>query len=171
MNTNSVQFFEKNPIENNTNDSELIVAAWKVSNPENIGKIIRLAHNVGASEALFVKGKEIHRESKIKKTAGFSFDQMPWSFISEETFLSKYLLDYSLTSLETCDGATNIYKTHLPKKNIILAGSESHGIPERIIEFSKVKVFIPMQGGCKSMNISNALSVATFEWYRQQFYK
>lgn len=170
MNTNSVQFFKNTPIGNNTNDSELIVAAWRVSNPENIGKIIRLAHNVGASQALFIKGKEVHRESKIKKTAGFSFVQMPWSFISEETFLSKYLNDYSLTSLETCDGATNIFTSKLPRKSIILAGSEAHGIPTHILNLSSMKVFIPMLGGCKSMNISNALSVATFEWYRQQFY-
>ncbi len=77
MNTGSVRFFNEHPVKELSSESELILAAWKITNAENIGKIIRLAHNVGASQVLFVKGKEEHRPSKIKKTAGFSFGQMP----------------------------------------------------------------------------------------------
>lgn len=168
MNTNSVQFFKSKSTETVPVGCEIIIAAWNLSNPENIGKIIRMAHNVGATQALFIKDKEQHRESKIKKTAGFSFDQMNWSFISEATFRELIISDYKLATLETCDGSSNIFKTKLPQKLILLAGSESHGIPENIIELSQQKVYIPMPGGCKSLNISNALSVAAFEWYRQQ---
>lgn len=168
MNTNSVQFFKSKSQESVPTECEIIIAAWNLTNPENIGKIIRMAHNVGAKEALFIKTNELHRETKIKKTAGFSFKQMKWSFISEADFLKKINSEYKLTVLETCDGSTNIFNTTLPQKAILLAGSESHGIPESIIELSKDKVYIPMPGGCKSLNISNALSVAAFEWYRQQ---
>ncbi len=168
MNTNSVQFFKNELSKSIPHGSEIIVAAWKLANPENIGKIIRLAHNLGATEALFIKDREAHRESKIKKLAGFSFDQMNWNFISEDEFHKKISSDYNLIVLETCDGSTNIFTTNLPNKIILLAGSESHGIPEAIIQQSKFKVHIPMPGGCKSLNISNALSVAAFEWYRQQ---
>lgn len=169
INTNSVEFFKNKPDEQLPYDSEIIVAAWNLSNPENIGKIIRLAHNVGAKKALFVKGKEVHREAKIKKTAGFSYDQMDWQFVSEEQFLELINSDFELTALETCDNAKNIYLEELPKRTILLAGSESHGIPRNIIEISTKRIYIPMPGGCKSLNISNAISVAAFEWYRQQF--
>lgn len=168
MNTNSVQFFKSKSREAVPASCELIVAAWNISNPENIGKIIRLAHNVGASQALFIRNEEVHRESKIKKTAGFSFDQMNWKFISANEFHQRINSDYEFAVLETCDNSTNIFTTVLPKKIILLAGSESHGIPENVIELSHHKVYIPMPGGCKSLNISNALSVAAFEWYRQQ---
>jgi len=133
--------------------------------------VIRLAHNVGAEQVLFIQGNEQQRESKIRRTAGFSYDQMPWQIISEDEFLSKYLDTVPLTVLETCDGAHNIFTQKMPGKTILLAGSESHGIPAHIIEKSACKVYIPMHGGCKSMNISNALSVAAFEWLRQQYYK
>lgn len=170
MNTNSVNFFENNPVESNNSGSELVIAGWRLSNPENMGKIIRLGHNVNAKTILFIKDDEVHRESKIKKTAGFSFNQTEWKFISEKEFISDYLPGNNLVVLETCDGAKNIFTEKLPSKTIILAGSESHGLPENIIEKSNYKVFIPMPGGCKSMNISNALSVAVFEWFRQQNY-
>jgi tRNA G18 (ribose-2'-O)-methylase SpoU len=168
MNTNSVQFFKSKPSQKLAADCQIIVAAWNLSNPENIGKIIRLAHNVGAKQALFIKTNEVHRESKIKKTAGFSYEQMDWKFISESDFSDLLVTGYQLAILETCDDSTNIFFTKLPGKIILLAGSESHGIPENIIKLSKIKIFIPMPGDCKSLNISNALSIAAFEWYRQQ---
>lgn len=49
----------------------------------------------------------------------------------------------------------NIFSAKLPKKAIMLAGNESHGIPAYIIEKSNCKTFIPMRGGCKSMNVSH----------------
>ena len=106
-------------------------------------------------------------ESKIKKTAGFSFEQMDWHFI-DESELNSFLADgFSLVALETCDMSTNIFKTSLPKRCILLAGNESHGLPEAILERSKIKVYVPMPGACKSMNVSHAISVAAFEWFRQ----
>lgn len=171
INTNSVQFFKERTGEEIPEKSEIIIAAWKLSNPENIGKIIRLAHNIGAKQALFIKGDETHRESKIKKTAGFSFDQMPWKFIAEDQFQELLEKEYKLTILETCDGANNIFFEQLPSKTILLAGSESHGIPLHIIQKNQCRTYIPMPGNCKSLNISNALSIATFEWYRQQISK
>lgn len=171
MNTNSVQFFEKQCSSSGPQAaSQLIVAAWQVGNPENLGKIIRMAHNLGAAKALFIRGNEQHRLSKIKKTAGFSYEQQNWAFISEEEFTTSVLPEYPLIALETCDNAQNLFKTPLPPKAVLLAGSESHGIPLHIIKHSKIQVYIPMPGGCKSMNISNALSVAAFEWFRQQNY-
>lgn len=170
MNTNSVQFFKENPVGSAGKSSGLVLAAWKVSNSENIGKIIRLAHNLGAVSALFIVGDEQHRLSKVKKTAGFSFDQQNWKFISEEEFLEEVLAERSLTVLETCDGASDLFSGSMPKNTVLLAGSESKGIPPHIIEKSSRQVYIPMPGGCKSMNIANALSVAAFEWFRQQNY-
>ena len=171
MNTNSVRFFKENSVENSGKSSELILAVWKASNAENIGKIIRLAHNVGALQLLFILGEEQHRLSKIKKTAGFSFEQQNWKFISEEEFEREVLADYSLTVLETCNGAKDLFTASIPERTVLLAGSESKGIPTHIIEKSSLQLYIPMPGECKSMNVSNALSVAAFEWFRQQTYQ
>ena len=148
----------------------MVIAAWRLKNPENIGKIIRLGHNLGATEVLFVREDENYRLAKIRKTAGFSFDQMKWRFLSEEEFLKEVLPDLPLAVVETCEGARNLFTAKMPGNCLLLAGSESHGIPPRIIAKTEHRYFIPMHGGCKSMNISNALSVAAFEWLRQHHY-
>ena len=146
----------------------VILAVWGIGNPENMGQIIRLAHNLGAQKALFVNDEIKVRESKVKKTAGFSYDQMEWQFITISNFYNLLNSDYKLVVLETCEEASNIFNTSLPDKTILLAGNESYGLPSKIISASDLSVYIPMPGGCKSMNVSHALSVAAFEWYRQK---
>lgn len=168
MNTNSVTFFNNNIISTVPKNHELIIAVWEIGNPENTGLVIRLAHNVGAKKVLFINEDINFRESKIKKTAGFSFDQMAWEFISKNEFLELLNTEYQLYVLETCHGSENIFESHFPDKTIILAGNESHGLPTNIIEKSDGQIHIPMPGGCKSMNVSHALSVSAFEWYRQK---
>ena len=168
MTTNSVTFFANHKIEPIPKNSDLILAVWEIGTPANIGRVIRLGHNIGAKKVLFINENKTFRESKIKKTAGFSYDQMNWKFISKTNFFELLESEFQLIVLETCDGAKNIFEMEFPNKTILLAGSESHGIPSEIIEKNSIQVFIPMAGGCKSMNISHALSVAAFEWYRQK---
>ena len=167
MNTNSVLFFKNEPAKAVPRNHRLILAAWEIANPENMGHIIRLAHNVGAEKVLFITQNENRKFSKIKKTAGFSFDQMEWQMISENDFYLFLNYDFELVILETCEGSKSIYDEKLPAKTLLLAGNESHGLPVEMIQKSSLKVHIPMPGRCKSMNISHALSVAAFEWYRQ----
>ena len=169
MNTNSVKFFNEQEVKTVPGNAKIILAAWEVKNPSNLGKIIRLGHNLNAEKILLINDEPTYRESKIKKTAGFSFEQANWKILSKEVFFA--FVDSSeneLLVLETCEGSKNIYQEKLPQKMILLAGSESHGLPPEIIQKCKKRIFIPMPGDCKSMNISQALSVAGFEWYRQQ---
>jgi len=168
MNTNSVEFFNHKKIPQLSEKLKLILAVWEIRNPGNIGQIIRLAHNVGAVKVIFVNEKTDFRESKLKRTAGFSFDQMDWEFVDSEYFFTLLNNNFQLVVLETCDGSNNIFNEKLPDKTIILAGNESNGLPPEIINKSNFRVHIPIAGGCKSMNISHALSVAAFEWYRQK---
>lgn len=169
MNTNSVRFFNDQEVKSVSGNCKIILAAWEVKNPTNLGKIIRLGHNLGAEKILFVKDEPAYRESKIKKTAGFSYEQANWEIISKKAFSQMVNSEENeLVVLETCENSKNIYFEKLPEKIILLAGSESYGLPPEIIQKSKKRIFIPMPGGCKSMNVAQALSVAAFEWYRQQ---
>lgn len=167
MKTNSVQFFNEKNTKTVCNGCEIMLAAWNIKNPGNIGHIIRLGHNVGAIKVLFTGDLKNYRESKIKKTAGFSFDQQDWKMVASDNFFNEFDKNFELVVLETCEGSSSIFTTTLPKKTIFLAGNEAHGLPDEIIVRAALKVHIPMPGGCKSMNVSHALSVAAFEWYRQ----
>jgi len=168
MNTNSVDFFNKNKIPLLQQNKEIIIGVWEIGNPGNMGQIIRLAHNINAKKVLFITNDLNIRKSKIKKTAGFSYEQMKWEIIPVSDFHEYLNNEFKLVILETCNGSKCIYDSVLPDKLILLAGSESHGLSPEVISKNDLSVYIPMPGACKSMNVSHALAVASFEWYRQK---
>jgi TrmH family RNA methyltransferase len=169
METNSVVFFDAQRYPELPNQP--IVAAWQIINPENIGSLIRLADNVGASQVIII-GEDFHlRKSSISKTAGLSFKNISLLFISVEEFFENLPADYSLVAIETCEDSKNIFETRLPEKIVFLLGNERNGLLAAILEKCHLKVHIPMTGKCKSMNVSHALAVGLFEWQRQMLLK
>ncbi len=168
METNSVAFFQSQ------NYPELpakpLVASWKVKNPENVGSLIRLVDNVGGDTLYLLDDENPKRESSIKKTAGLSFKNVRLVTISSDEFLQSIPDDYALVAIETSENSTNLFTTELPGKVVFLLGSETHGLTEELIVRCDQSVHIPMTGQCKSLNISHALSVALFEWLRQQLF-
>lgn len=168
METNSVVFFSDRKYPELTDKP--IIAAWQISNPENIGNLIRLADNVGA-EDVFILGEDFQlRMSSIKKTAGLSFSNVRLSFITPVNFFTRLNPEFQLVAIETSKDSTNLFATKLPEKVIFLLGNEKNGLPDETLKKCPIRVHIPMTGKCKSMNVSHALAVALFEWQRQMLF-
>ena len=168
MGSNSVAFFNERKYPALT--SKPIIAAWQISNPENIGNLIRLADNVGA-EDVFILGEDFQlRMSSVKKTAGLSFSNVRLTFIAADEFFRGMNPIYQLVAIETSEDSTNLFATRLPENLIFLLGNEKHGLPDDILQKCPMVVHIPMTGKCKSMNVSHALAVVLFEWQRQMHF-
>ena len=161
--THSKIFFSKHTDREPAGSIKPILIADNFSTPENIGHLIRLAANVGALKVV-VLGSENLRKSKIKKTAGTAIDHIPLVFSTFENLKEQIPDDYTLTVLETAEGAKNIFSTKLPDKMALILGNEKHGVREELLDISRVKIFIPMPGTVKSMNVSHAAAVCLFQW-------
>ncbi len=168
METNSVVFF--NSIDYPAIKFKPVIAAWGITNPANIGSLIRLADNIGSDEVFILGDQFTFRQSSVKYTAGQSFNTVKLSLITAEEFFDKRPDDYQLVAIETSEQSQNIFTTLLPEKVIFLLGSEKNGLPEDILLRCNLAVHIPMTGACKSMNVSHALAVGLFEWQRQQLF-
>ena len=57
-----------------------IIIADHLMTPDNIGAMIRLADNIGASEVCFLGKQDEHRLSKIRRAAASSRDNIRWYF-------------------------------------------------------------------------------------------
>ncbi len=169
METNSVVFFQSQ------NYPELpskpIVAAWKVKNPENVGSLIRLIDNAGGDTLYLLDDENPKREASVKKTAGLSYAHVAVKYLSGDDFFEAIPQGYSVCAIETSEESQNIFSAELPQRVVFLLGSETHGLPPSLLKRCDRVVHIPMTGLCKSMNISHALSVALFEWVRQQLFQ
>ena len=147
--------------------SRPIVIADHLLTPDNMGAMIRLADNIGASEVCFLGNEDEHRLSKVRRAAASSRDNIRWYF-SEETDLRNIVTaGKQIVAIETADNATCIYDTPLPEDVAFIVGSESHGLSEDLLAQCDKVVYIPVPGPTRSLNVSHAVAVALFEWQRQ----
>lgn len=148
-----------------------IVIADHLMTPDNIGAMIRLADNIGASEMCFLGNEDEHRLGKVRRAAASSRDNIRWYF-TEETDLHKIVPEgKTLIAIETADNATCIYDTQLPENAAFVVGSERFGICEEVLAQCDMVVYIPVPGPTRSLNVSHAAAVALFEWQRQMLSK
>ena len=139
--------------------------------PDNIGAMIRLADNIGATEVCFLGREEDHRLDKVRRAAASSRDNIKWYF-SEETDLHKIVPEgKTIVAIETADNATCIYDTQLPENVAFIVGSESHGLSDALLAQCDQVVYIPVPGPTRSLNVSHAAAVALFDWQRQMMNK
>lgn len=135
--------------------------------PDNIGALIRLADNIGATEVCFLGREEEHKLGKVRRAAASSRDNIKWYF-SEETDLQKIVpANKKIVAIETADNATCLYDTDLPEDVAFIVGSESHGLSDALLAQCDQIVYIPVPGPTRSLNVSHAAAVALFEWQRQ----
>ena len=144
-----------------------IVIADHLMTPDNIGAMIRLADNIGASEICFLGKEDEHRLGKVRRAAASSRDNIRWYF-SEESDLRKIVPEgKKIVAIETSDNATCIYDTPLPEDVAFIVGSERNGLSDELLAQCDMVVYIPVPGPTRSLNVSHAAAVALFEWQRQ----
>ncbi len=153
------QFFK------NQNFTGAIIIADRIKTPDNVGAILRLAGNIGSKKVIFTEQLELN-QTKIEKIARNSLQYLEIEILSYQTIAERYT---SIIAIETSSAATNIYKTTLEQNAVFAVGNEKYGISEELLKLCQKHVYIPMPGAVKSLNVSHALSIALFEWYRQNF--
>lgn len=144
-----------------------ILIADHLMTPDNLGAMIRLADNIGATEVCFLGKEGEHRLGKVRRAAASSRDNIRWYF-SEESDLRKIVpAGKQIVAIETADNAACIYDTQLPEDVVFVVGSESYGLSEELLAQCDQVVYIPVPGPTRSLNVSHAAAVALFEWQRQ----
>lgn len=143
-----------------------VIIADHLLTPDNMGAMIRLSDNIGASEMIFLGEEPTHSIGRIRRCAASSKDNIRWYF-TEESDIRKLVGGRSIVAIETATNATNIYETELPANAAFIVGNEAHGIREEILGQCDIITYIPIPGPTRSLNVSHAASVALFEWYRQ----
>lgn len=162
------KYFADNKSDEGSNLNAPYLVGLDLGNPMNHGAMIRLGANIGARRVFFTSDPQQFSMIKIQKTAGSSHTYMPFEFTSFENIVKEVPGDYQWIAIETTKEATNLYKTTLPDKCVFIAGNESYGMPDRVLQHCHKHVYIPPPGKTKSMNVSHATAVTIFEWFRQQ---
>lgn len=138
------------------NDSDdLIIALDGVSDPGNLGTIIRVADwysitTIVASEDC----ADPYNPKTISATMG-SFSRVNVHLLN----LPEYLNQVNKPVYGAYLGGENVHQTDFSAQGIILMGSESHGIRDEAGQFVTNKITIPSFGGAESLNVAMATGI------------
>jgi tRNA (cytidine/uridine-2'-O-)-methyltransferase len=69
--------------------------------------------------------------------------------------------------LLTTAGATPLWSAEFHRNDVLLLGSESAGVPPSVHAAAGLRVAIPTQAGCRSLNVAVAAAMALGEALRQ----
>jgi len=145
------------------NDSYRILALDGITNPQNLGMIIRSAA-AGAIDAIILPSKGTAQISPlvIKASVGTLFC-MPIIksnnlYKTLQNFQSHNAKLYTLSSY-----ASQSYKEQAyPKKAIFVLGNESEGVSKEIERLCDLKIKIEMNRGVESLNVAVTASLLAF---------
>lgn len=146
-----------------THQNYRIIALDGVTNPQNLGMIIRSCA-AGNIDAILLPAKGAAQISPlvIKASAGTLF-KMPiikTANLKEtlQTFQKEGATLYTLSS-----HAQHSYKSqHYGDKNIFVLGNESEGVSQAIETLCDKSIAIPMQRGVESLNVAVTASLLAF---------
>ncbi len=146
-----------------------IVLLDELQDPHNVGAIIRSAAAFGASAVLIPEHNQAPiTGSVIKVSAGMAL-RMPIVRIGNVNQTVRLLKDkgYWVYGL-TMGGETALKDAAFDTPTLIVVGNESTGIREKTLELCDIKLSIPMDPKCESLNAAAASSVVLYEWSRSQ---
>ena len=150
----------------------LNILLYKPLIPHNTGNIIRLCVNIGANLHL-IRPYGFELDNKHLRRAGL--DYLDFSIVNEYESIEEYI-ERNDTNIDRIFAVTsksnNIYTDQIYINNdTFLFGQEDLGLPKSIMKIIPNNVLIPMQPNNRSLNLSNSVSIVSYEAWRQLSFK
>ena len=146
-------------IENTKNNLNLI-ALEEVTDPRNIGSIIRsaVAFNI---DGIIVKERSFPSKSKLLyKSASGGIEHIKIFKVANVNTALKFLKtkDFWVSAFDV-NGEKDFTKHEWKGKNVLLFGSEGFGVKAKTLENSDFRFKVVINNNIESLNISNTVSV------------
>ena len=139
--------------------------------PPNTGNIMRLAANSGCRLHL-IEPLGFELDDKQLRRAGLDYRE--WAHTLRHGDYQEFINSFEFNNLYAFSSrAEKIYSdAAFSPDDALLFGPESRGLPTEILESlsGDNKLRIPMVTTSRSLNLSNTVSIAVYEAWRQQGY-
>lgn len=152
------------------NEKPLLVVCDEISDPHNLGAIIRTAECAGAHGVIIPKRRSAGLTAVVAKTSAGAVAHMPVARVANIASTLKELKDNGIWVFGTdAAGTTGLYDADLRGPAAIVIGSEGFGMTRLVTENCDFLVSVPLKGKVNSLNASAAAAVLLYEAVRQRF--
>ena len=150
-------------------EAPLLVICDELSDPHNLGAILRSAECAGAHGVIIPKRRSVGLTAVVGKASAGAVEYMPVARVSNLSAAIRELKERGLWIYGTAaEGATPLYQTDLTGPAAIVIGNEGTGMSRIVGESCDFKVSIPMKGRISSLNASAAAAILLYEAVRQR---
>ncbi len=144
-----------------------VVILEGVSDPGNVGTVIRTADAAGAAGVILTAGSaDPHNGKVVRATAGSLFHLPVARDVSLDEVLDACRRSGRALAVTTGQGDEDLFEAAAARmvcrKTMWLIGSEAHGASEQALEAADVLVRIPMPGRAESLNAAVAAAVVLY---------
>lgn len=150
-------------------EAPLIVLCDELSDPHNLGAILRTAECAGAHGVIIPKRRSVGLTAVVGKASAGAVEYMPVARVSNIAAAIRELKERGVWVFGTAaDGALPLYSADLRGPAAIVIGNEGEGMSRVVAESCDFKVSIPMKGHISSLNASAAAAILLYEAVRQR---
>ena len=147
----------------------LVVVCDEISDPHNLGAVIRTAECAGAHGVVIPKRRSAGLTAVVAKTSAGAVSYLPVARVPNIPALLKDLQKQGLWVFgAAAEGDRPLYEADLRSPAAIVIGSEGDGMGRLVRESCDFLVSIPMKGRISSLNASAAAAVLLYEALRQR---
>lgn len=153
----------------NKDEKPLLVICDELSDPHNLGAVIRTAECAGAHGVIIPKRRSAGLTAVVAKTSAGAVAHVPVARVPNIPSLLEELKKEGVWIFGTAaDGTTSLYDADLKGPAAIVIGSEGSGMSRLTSERCDFLVSIPMRGKLNSLNASAAAAILLYEAVRQR---
>lgn len=150
-------------------EAPLLVLCDELSDPHNLGAILRTAECAGAHGVVIPKRRSVGLTAVVAKTSAGAVEYMPVARVTNMTAAIRDLKKQGVWIFGTAAGGdTDLYHADLKGPAAIVIGNEGQGMSRLVAESCDFQVSIPMNGNISSLNASAAAAILLYEAVRQR---
>jgi len=153
-------------------EAPLLVICDELSDPHNLGAILRTAECAGAHGVIIPKRRSVGLTATVAKASAGAVEYIKVARVTNINSAIAELKEKGVWIFGTAaEGSVPMYQADLSVPATIVIGSEGDGMSKLVRQNCDVTVHIPMKGHINSLNASNAASILLYEAVRQRLSK
>ncbi len=149
-------------------DNAFVIICDKITDPHNLGAIIRTANCVGADGVIIPKRDSAGVNSVVMKTSAGAVEYTPVAKVTNLASTIDELKERGFWITAADMDGQSMYDIDFKGKIAIVVGSEGKGVSRLVREKCDFIAQIPMYGEINSLNASVAAAVLMYEAVRQR---
>lgn len=150
-------------------EDPFVVLLDGITDPQNLGSILRTANAVGAHGVVIPKRRAIGLTAAVSKASAGAIEYVPVARVTNMAQTIEYLKEQNIWVVGTdASGEKPFYDMDLKGPIALVIGSEGEGMGKLVGEKCDFIVNLPMKGEISSLNAAVAGAIVMYEILRQR---